>query len=185
MNQAAVTRSILRSYRSADAVTHAAGSEWYPAALSMVTALSAGTPYDIHSCARVVAVLSPSVTWEQNLALARNCLQVHAHGGAPGSVLAYRPANVLRAFRILDGEQVTLGPKTGAFCDAILGDAGAIVLDRWAIRAGIPAFTGERDLLADERRTLLAAYRSAARIAGVSPRTMQAVVWCALRGKVN
>jgi hypothetical protein len=72
--------------------------------------------------------------------------------------------------------------KTNAFARAIAGDDNAVVVDVWMTRAaGL-----DRDApTAVQYREISSAVRSLAREWGVSPRTMQALVWIMVRGRAN
>lgn len=73
------------------------------------------------------------------------------------------------------------GPKCSAFYKAIMGDADALVLDRWAARAAGLDQPGRNDIGIGVRRQLDTAYREAARICGESVRAFQAIAWIATR----
>lgn len=186
MRRETLTRRILAEYRQADTISIAGGLTWYTVAQEIAENLAAGTPYTIDQTASVLACLSPRTTWEANVAAARAALQAHATGASPLSVSyeGFR-VNMVRAFRILDGHKWQGGPKTGPFRDAILGDSDAVVVDVWAYRAACRQDPPRNGIKKSERTIIVEAYRQAARIAGIEPRTMQAVVWCSKRGKVS
>jgi hypothetical protein len=97
--------------------------------------------------------------------------------GVPGY-----PRNVEKAVRIWEGERpldVLGGPKVTAFYRAIMGDAGAAVIDVWMWRAmGIPVASIPYEDAAQ-------ALRCAAEEAGVSVSMFQALVWKQIRGEVK
>lgn len=188
MTTAPITRRILRLYDSASTLDVHAGREWYSVARDIAANLACASPYTFEQCAAVIAVLSAQARWADNVSAARACVQAHASGASVGAVPCHggvTRANVVRAFAILDGTTFVGGPKTGAFHRAIIGDPDAVVLDRHAIRAGIPSYDGKRRVTVVERRALESAYRNAARLRGEAPRDMQAIVWIVRRGRAS
>ena len=77
-----------------------------------------------------------------------------------------------------DGFAALNGPKTNAFARAIAGDVDAVVIDVWMARAaGVKdsPSKGEYTMCADAVRTIAAE-------TGLSPRTVQALIWIVVRG---
>jgi len=71
-----------------------------------------------------------------------------------------------------------LGPKTRAFALALAGEPSAVVLDVWLSRAlGVP----HRAMRGMLYQRAAARVREAAMVAGVTPATMQAAIWLAMR----
>lgn len=102
-----------------------------------------------------------------------------------------------QAWRIANGEaplSVLRGPKVRAFYANITGDADAVTVDVWAVRAargdqacvpdgrGRLRYADDGTVSAREYREYADVYRRAARRLGVTPRECQAAVWVAVRG---
>lgn len=171
---------LVKVYRQAENMPEA--EAWYGNAYQVARTLAAGTQYTTRQCAAVIAVLSPRVSWANNVIAARSVVEAHAAGVNVESVTcAAFGRNVREAYRILDGQQFVGGPKTGQFYRAIMGDAQAVTLDIWAWRGA----TGQdmpASVTVAARAAVDTAYRQAARRLNVSPRDMQSIVWCAVRG---
>lgn len=174
-----VTR-LVRIYRNAGDTSEAV--VWYGNAQNVAKDLAAGSPYTVRQCAAVIAVLSPRITWAQNVIAARTVVDSHAQGVPVESVkVSGFGRNVREAYAILDGKPFVGGPKTGAFYRAIMGDDDSVTVDVWAYRAA----TGRdcpNGVPAKEHGAIDAAYRQAARRLSLSPRELQSIVWVAVRG---
>jgi hypothetical protein len=171
-------------YAAADPATRKAGREWYPRAGRLAAEIAAEFDYPPKVAAAVIAVLSPQVTWAENLQLARDAFAAKRNRRPLAGTFG---RNLAKAAAIIDGEPIAdnLGaraPKVRAFFANICGRRDAVTVDRWAARAadGRETFAELRgrnyDAYAD-------AYRRAAELVGVPPRTLQATVWVAVRGK--
>jgi hypothetical protein len=73
---------------------------------------------------------------------------------------------------------VLTGPKERAFWLAIIGDANAVVIDRWAARAA--GFDPER-ITPPRWNEMADAYRNVAAWVHETPRNFQAIVWTTIR----
>ena len=185
VNIGPITARILRHYRAAAPHEIDRGREWYAECRAVCEALSAGTSYSLETAAAVFAILSPRISYQQNIDAAAAVLAAHAAGAGPDAVvIPALGANTRKAFAILQGADNgrparVSGPKVSAFWRAILGDTDAVTLDVWAYRAAVA-----RDIVTrvSERAAVLEAYRRAAAAVGESPRDLQAIVWCHVRG---
>ncbi len=104
----------------------------------------------------------------------------------PASVFV---SNRAKAAAILSGvsPQTLLGPKTGPFFRNICGDWSVVTVDIWAVRAALgdknlPEEEGERWIRGRRRSMIEAAYHLAAENCGTDVASLQAVVWCLIRG---
>lgn len=191
-----LVRNILAWYDDAGPGEIAAGHLWYSVANRECSALAQQFNVPTATVAEVVAVLSPMVRWERNLAEARLVLKRWSRGEqqTQDRHTAF-PSNVRKAWAILNREHGAgpRGPKVEAFA-ALLRDPGsdAVVVDSIAIFAALgvdpnPMVTSD-DAKAyfDRPRTLRQireAYRAAAQQRGVSPSAMQATTWTVWRNE--
>jgi hypothetical protein len=77
------------------------------------------------------------------------------------------------------------GPKVRAFYSNIMGDTDAVTVDTWAVRVATGRTGKHAEWTIGTKRRYAAvadAYRRAAVILGVDPRTVQAATWVAARG---
>jgi hypothetical protein len=172
------TRSILRHYRAATEEAIAAGSRWYDAALAVCRQAATDHRVDLERTVCALAHLSSRLPWTKNVEAFSMLL-----GGQP------RPPWVLTRSWMLasaalsaDDPWSTFGrraSKTRSFAQAILGDRNAVTVDIWAARvANIDPAVLSRPA---EYAAVADAYRRAAKRAGVTPRELQAITWCAIR----
>ena len=171
-------RAILIQYEAADESVREVGRGWYPAALSLCERISGGRiPAD--RVARALAVLSPRAMWRTNVQWTETITGAYLAGEALPSVSTM--SNRHKAWRELDGEDALSGQKTTAFAKAILGDHDAIVIDSWILR--VMGLKPDAKVTPLRQRWITAAFHEAARITGETPRDLQAIVWCAVRGR--
>jgi hypothetical protein len=201
-----MVRRILRHYRAATSDTLAKGAAWYGVAqgaareiaISLVgtVAWDAMTDADrtelLERVCGVIAALSPRCQWITNVRWAAAMMHA-AFSGA--ECPAVHTENGMRpiAWRIATGEQTPAdalrGPKIARFYRNILGDENSVTCDVWACIAAegasspsLPA-NGAKGPAGRRYATVEASYVRAAKIAGVTPATMQAVVWVQVRGR--
>lgn len=162
------------------------GMEWYPRALLECRSMAQDSGYSVQRCAAIVAILSPRARWRQNVRAARLLLG-DAASIRVGDRRRYRarygvlPANVKRARLAVDARRYSVlvsGPKVSAFYRNIMCDADIVTVDTIMSKA---ADLGS-DVTPSVRATIVAAVNVLADEYGLSPRDMQAAVWCAYRG---
>ena len=147
-------------------------STWYltahEVALEMIHANNSLT---VETASSIIAAFSPRERWATNVAKAME----FACGGVPtGLSQNLRMAINAKA----DGFAALNGPKTNAFARAIAGDVDAVVIDVWMCRAA-----GVKDSPSKGEYTMCAdAIRTIATETGLSPRTVQALIWIVVRG---
>lgn len=194
-NVGAMTRRVLRWYRAASAEQHAAGLAWYATARDACHDMASRyrNYYSPEQVAACMAALSPQVSWEKNLQACADALYLHSSGEWRGESLpgyAGYGENVRKSAAILSGDLDALrGPKVSAFAAAMMGDLSHVVVDVWATRAArddrsnlLHAYRDREEVpKVREYRAIAEAYRRAARIAGIEPAVMQAIVWVTVR----
>lgn len=180
--QTAQTRRILAHYRAADPTVVALGDAWYDQAQQTAQEIWPERP-DL--AAGVIAALSPRCQWVTNVAWARAV--VHAARTGQECPAVHTTTMRAQAWRIANGEDplsVLNGPKVRRFYLNISGDRSAVTVDVWAIRAALGAdAAGDGRITKRQYDTAEAAYQRAAKIAGISPAAMQAIVWVQVRGR--
>lgn len=155
----------------------AEGLAWYGDAHAI--AAEAG---DVRIGAGVIAALSPLMSWERNVELARDAFR---NGHAAGAL----SRNVAKADAILDGADpltVLGGDKVRSFYLNILDpfDTEPVTVDRHAydIATGDRNAENDRPGIKGKRyRDLADLYRSAAAEAGIIPNQLQSITWTVWR----
>ena len=175
-----MVRNITRAFRKATPAHLAAGMGWYAEAYRVAAQIWPERP-DL--AAGVIAALSPRCQWSTNQLWARVLITAARTGQACPAV--HTTAMRAQAWRIANGEaplSVLNGPKVRSFWANIMGDTEAVTCDVWAVYVAL----GRKDdrMVSTQKRydTVVAAYRRAAVILGVTPREVQAATWVAARG---
>lgn len=173
---------LLSHWAQTTAADASAGLGWYRRARGRCRVIADATGLDLESVAGIVAALSPRCHWAVNLQWAARVALAKATGGdCPVISLGHcrrKAWDIANGARPLD---TLRGPKVLAFYRAITGDRDSVTVDTWAALAatGRPTRRGVTGKRYDE---IAEAYRLAARLAGVSPRELQAAVWVHVRG---
>lgn len=165
---------IIRRYERAES-THAEfqGREWYPKARREARRLAHKHGLKLSQAAGILAAASLNQSWKGNLTLAaRLCA-----GESVGLTRVRREcAAIIAGVAPLDAIG---GPKRKAFYRNIMGNTDVVTVDRWAARAA----DAERLLTRKGGyETISAMYVEAAAKLNITPRELQAVVWCEVRG---
>lgn len=173
-----MSTELLDTYARATDEQRERGRAWYARMRQACEGIAKDTGVPLARVAATAAITSPDAQLSTNLAWTRKACETRgdaAVGRYPNAMAArYRPI-LAGAVPPADGVG---GPKVTAFYRAIMGDADAIVLDRWALRAvGHP-----RDTATPRQYERLAAvYADIAAQVGEHPRDFQAIVWIVLR----
>lgn len=172
-----MVKNILDTYHAATPEQIKEGTEWYPVAHDIARHIANG---DVAKGAGVIAVLSARNSWERNVLIATESF-------ATGTPTGHTRANLEKARRIMSGESpesvLPMTLKTGQFYACILdpADPDAVVIDRHAHDVAAGRRYGDKEnrgLSSRGRYNVVAdAYREAAKTVGVSPSTLQAIVW--------
>jgi hypothetical protein len=173
-------RNILRHYRAATDDAIVAGTHWYEAALAICRQAVTDHHVGLEQAVCALAHLSSRLPWTKNVEAFSMLVS-----GQP------RPTWVLsRSWQLASAALAAADPwstfgrrasKTRSFAQAILGDENAVTVDIWAARvAGIDPAVLARPR---EYAAVADAYRRAARRVGISPRALQAITWCFIRGR--
>lgn len=173
---------LMRHYVKADDNVKHAGRNWYLRARTVAEYLSERYGYSLEQCAYTIAVLSPNISWKQNVNAAENAMRHHTAGDPVHSwQVAGYGENVHKAHAILSGDLSALkGPKVTEFARGILGDPGACTVDVWMQRS--VAMDEGRAPNKTEHRAIRRALDSAAVKCGETVRDFQAIVWTQVRG---
>ena len=165
---------------------------WYQEAHDFAHFLSYTYHISIEQAAGVIAVLSPQVKWEQNLAGAMNLTLAWSEGKEIyEATLSGYPNNIVKAWNILlnpgVATELLLGkraPKVRAFYDNILYPKSStdVTIDSWMVRAyyndthhlGNIKNDGERQAIKAEVERLALRY-------GFRALDMQAILWIQIR----
>jgi len=170
--------AILARYEATTPAQRNVGRRWYADAHDLCRMIG-GAHVPVETVARVMAILSPRCLWRTNVAWTRALVTAFVNGDPIPAIST--GANRHKAWRELHGERVLSGPKTTAFARAIAGDPEVVVIDSWMLRS--VGLKPDAKVTPHRQRWISAAYTEAARAVGETPRDMQAIVWCAIRGK--
>jgi hypothetical protein len=148
-------------------------SVWYLEAQEVAEDVAENLGVSLEVGASIVAAFSPRERWSSNVQ--------KALAFSMGKPVAGLQNNYRMAERSLElGFDALNGQKTNAFARAIAGDADAVVIDVWMIRAaGMDASKGVNKTQYNE---LSDAVRLVANEMGITPRTAQALIWIIVRG---
>lgn len=168
---------LLAHWQAAEPEVREAGRAWYPGALAVCREI-AGDAVPVEAVVRVMALLSPRVSWKWCITWTREMVEAYVAGRPIPAVSTM--GNRMKAWSELHGEPALSGQKVTAFAAAILGDTEAVVIDSWVLRS--VGLKPESKVTRFRQRWITDAYTQAASLAGETPRDMQAIVWCAIRG---
>lgn len=175
-------RSILRHYRTADQHAVDAGTQWYDAALAICRRAAAEHGVELERAVCGLAHLSSRLPWTKNV----EAFSALVSGQPQPTWVLTRSWLLATAAMTASDPWSTFGrraSKTRSFAQAILGDQNAVTVDIWAARvAGVNPEVLRRPR---EYAAVADAYRRAAKRAGVTPRELQAITWCAIRGRAE
>ena len=178
-------RALCRVYRRATAAQVDAGRAWYANAAAALAEYT-GEVWTGTQAAAICAVLSPRVTWKENITGVRKMHKAARERLRVCPVVAGTRRNVYKAWQIAQaGESAAAlvsGPKVSSFYANLRGDYNRVTIDVWAARAAGVSDSVMTHL--DRRRytALVTAYRLAAMDCGHTPAQFQAIVWTVTRG---
>jgi hypothetical protein len=159
------------------------GERWYETARLTAAAIAgAHGRLNVQQVAGIIAALSPRISWSRNVMAAYRMIECATKGWPMPHVDGYN-TNRRKAWDIANGADpatVLGGPKVTAFYRNLLGCDESVTVDVWAARAAEGRFNAQAPT-GRRYETLARAYREAAAARNVTPRAMQATVWCAIR----
>lgn len=149
------------------------GRDWYQRASADIRA-KYGTDADLFC--DILAATSPQCSIKANVGYARDAYDRHKRGL---KVEGWIPCHTSNLKRVRDGQPLR-GPKVRAFARALRGDAEAIVVDSWMLRAcGYNQATAPRDSV----RVAHEAVRMVADQMEWTGSETQAAIWVAYRAQ--
>jgi hypothetical protein len=176
-----MTLNILHFYALATPTERREGFAWYPTAREAAANIAARNGITLEQAAATVAALSPQMEWNANLRWAAEVAEAHVQGiPLPRRGLGN---SLRRAERALSGDLSDIMRTSGTlkvrnFYGSILGERGAVCVDRHAIRVALGDALGNPPSLTDNRYRLVAeAYREAGRELRKAASGVQAVTW--------
>lgn len=177
--------AITRAYADVSLADLRAGIAWYDRAQSTARAIHP----NVLVGAGVLAALSPRTDWKHNKLYAKRvCLAWLGNSEYPPSVSTWN--RVDKAWQILQLENPTSaqilailnGPKTCRFFRNITGDENAVTIDIWSKRIATDGRDESAPKPGHDYDSLEQAFQIAASRLGISPRDLQAALWCHVRG---
>lgn len=178
-----IALNVLTLYAESDRKERETGMDWYASAYRDCATIADRWGLDVRTVVAVVAVTSPLMQWSRNLFVAEGLIALFTLG-LPSSRGQTLNNSGRRAYRALSGDldDVERSPKVANFYHSIMGDRGAVCIDRHAYTAatGFPGATVSIGVA--PYRIIAAGYREAARDLRLGVRHLQAIVWCAVQG---
>jgi len=152
------------------------GCGWYSTAADELQHVCDREQWPIERAAAILAITSPRVAVRRNVRLALTYLD-------RGTLLANGMATIVASLRHWEATGKINGPKVFAFCNAILGDASAVVLD--VHMANVLRVEQKRFSQPSVRQECRVMVRRVADRCGFSPRDTQACLWYAQKRSVG
>lgn len=150
-----------------------AASVWYSEAQEVAEDVAENLSVDLERGASVVSSFSPRERWSTNVSKALAFSMGKPVVGLSNNLNMARNS-VRLGFAALNGQ------KTNAFARAIAGDANAVVIDTWMIKAA--GMDSSKGVNKTQYNQLSNDLTRVAKEIGVSPRTAQAAIWIIIRG---
>ena len=148
---------------------------WYRDAEEVAEEVARNLDTTLEVGASVVSAFSPRERWSSNVSKSIAFSLGHEVKGLPNNYKMAQSSLTL-------GFDALRGPKTNAFARAIAGDADAVVIDIWMMRAA--KMTKDSPSQA-EYLQLSRAVKNVAKEFGLTPRTTQALIWVIVRGSAS
>ena len=150
-------------------------SVWYLEAQEVAEDVAEIMGTSLEVGASIVSAFSPRERWASNVQ--------KAYAFANGKPVVGLTNNLKMAQRATElGFDALKGQKTNAFARAIAGDANAVVIDVWMMRAaGMQTDSPNKT----QYNELSDAVRMVAHDFGLTPRTAQALIWIVKRGSAE
>ena len=173
MNEYIETYSAIASRATYGQIEQA--SKWYLDAERVAEQVATNLGTTLENGASVVSAFSPRERWSLNVAKAIS-FSLGETVTALGNNIRMANASLELGFKALNGQ------KTNAFARAIAGDENAVVIDVWMLRAvGIEKKSPNQSLYNE----LAKAVTATATKFGMTPRSMQALIWIIVRGNAS
>ena len=150
-------------------------SVWYRDAEEVAEEVARNLNTTLEVGASVVSAFSPRERWSSNVAKAISFSLGHEVRGLPNNLKMAKASLEL-------GFDALKGLKTNAFAKAIAGDANAVVIDVWMMRAAEMTTDSPSQ---SQYRELSEAVVTVAKEFGLTPRTTQALIWVIVRGSAS
>jgi hypothetical protein len=178
-------QNVRKYYEIANETQLTLGLDWYLRAHKFARLLSKRHGIAFDTVCRVIAVISPRLSWERNQSEAETILIAWKAGKRDAACTCLK-ANRVKAFDILDGQVERLrGPKVTRFYHNILHalDSLEVTIDTHAFRVCVddPARLYDAGANSGELACAREAYASVAREIGILPHQLQAVCWLVLK----
>lgn len=180
-------RNILKVYARATASDIADGKIWYPYAIETFARIDHSSLWTKERRAAIAAILSPRVTWAENVKNVETIHRAVSQGLRVVPVMAGLNRNIAKAYAVASGEReldAVSGPKVSCFYANLCGDFQRVTLDVWAGRAaGLTETETNAGIRGQRYEYLERAYQNVARSLGFLPAELQAICWVVVRGK--
>ena len=159
-------------------------ANWYPIAHKWCADVASAYGLTVSQVAGITAAMSPQISWDKNKLQTILLIQKKRNNEALVGLMAYR-ANVAKAERIYNGENaldVLGGKKVRSFYGNLMLDDSTVTIDRHALHIALYG-TGNEEKSGSITPTAKLydiaqdAYKTAARILGITPYSLQSITW--------
>lgn len=178
-------RNILEMFLSATAADIIDGKAWYPHATAKLAELA--PQWGIEKRAAVCAIISPRITWRENIIGFRKLVNAARNHSSVTPVMAGLNRNIQKAYDVAGdhrGIEAVSGPKVSCFYANLSGNLERVTLDVWAGRAaGLTIEETNSGIRGKRYEYLEQAYINVAHELGFQPAELQAICWIVVRGK--
>ena len=171
--------NLLRTWHAADEAIRQAGARWYEEAHAEMRRIAERTGYTVPVATGITAVISPFMSWDQNLLAAEAILT-----GQKANGFGHNRVKAAAIMAGADPLQILAGPKVRAFYENILypGESDLVVVDRHIARLWCGGTDrGQYGCSAPTYLRICADVRLAAHTVGERTYQFQAVIWLAAR----
>lgn len=186
MQTETLAANIVQAFRAADPTLKRHGLDWYPTARAMAVEVGQRAGLTPRHGAAVIAALSPQNAWESNVRWALECADAHANGAdlpSRGLGNSLRRAAIALSGDLSDIERTKGTLKVHNFYRSIMGERGAVCVDRHAVRIALGDRAHNGNITSDGMyNRFAAAYLAAGSELHIAARKVQAATWCDFRG---
>ena len=152
---------------------------WYQDARQYAQSLADDFNITLRQAVDVIAALSPLREWELNKKMAKIAVSAWRSGVNPLPKVHMYKKNSTKAYAILNNTKYKLGIKTETFAANIMGDYSRVTVDTVTVMTSfrLGMYPGTFTLTDSAYRFVECMFQKAAKVLGIFPAHLQAVLW--------